>query len=234
MSRREIRGWSEKPDTGEFEKKRDRGILSIFETILLCSTRNGVDAAVTIARFVSSLGVSEQTYLLFFLLLGTNNAYVVEALVGDRNPFLLFSTIKPNWYMLHVCFTLFYRHRRDELNDKCLLALLGVIQNTYKTSRFGYNVYRLTITDLYNVAKYLDKNKEQSDVVNRLILDILLDIYQIGINARSEEKKQIALKANGIRMAFFDDTKRMTDAIPEVLLTSNTRRIRTIKPSVEG
>jgi hypothetical protein len=233
MPRRENPIWSEKSDTKEFEKLRDRGILSLFESILLCNTRANVDAAVMIARFVNSLGVNENTYLLWFLLLGTNNGYVIEGLVGDKNPFLLFSTIKPNWYMLQVCFSLFYRYSRDELHEKCLLSLLGVIQNTYKTSKFGYNVYRLTITDLYNIAKYLDKDKEQSDLVNRLILDILLDVYQIGINARIDEKKQIALKANGIRMAFFDDTKRMTDAIPEVLLASTSHRIRVIKPSVE-
>lgn len=234
MSRREPGPWSEKPDTKEYELKREKGILSLFKDILLCNTKANVDAAVMIARFLSALGVNENTYLLYFLLLGTNNFHVIEGLVGQRNPFLLFSSIKPNWYMLSESISNFYRFGREELNEKCLLSLLGIIQNTYKTSKFGYNIYRLSVADLYNIAKFLDKGKEQSDPINRLILDILLDVYQLGINARNEEKKQVALTANGIRMAFFDDNKRLADVIPEVLLVSAAPRLRQIKPSTQA
>ncbi len=216
----------------DFEKQKQNVIISLFENIVLCNTPKAVDSAVTIARYINSLGINNENYVLYFVFLETNNSYVIDSLIGDKNPFLLFSPIRPNWYMLRETFRILSQFKKDELNRKCLLALLGIIQNTYKEPKFGYSVYKLTVSDVYNIGKYLNKDKNQLDEVNLLILDILFDIYLMGIESATREQKQVALKANLIRMAFFDMRKKMSDAIPDVLLIKEKVPKRDIKPSI--
>jgi len=216
----------------DYEKLEEKSILDLFRNILLCRSTEDVNAAVTIAKSINMYGINESNYLLYFLLLRTNNEYVIESLLGNSNPFLLFSSIKPNWYMLEETFRFLSRFKRDELNEKCLLALLGIIQNTYKISRYGYTMYGFTISDIYNIGKYLDKKKGQGSYINRLILDILFDIYRLGELYDDAEEKRVALVANSIRMAFFDMRKDMSNVIPDVLLIKSDLTNRSLKPSI--
>ena len=216
----------------EYNKLKEKVILSLFDNIVLCNTQKAVDSAVTVARYINSIGLNNDNYVLYFVLLETNNSYVIDSLIGDKNPFLLFSPIRPNWYMLRETFRILSQFKKDELNKKCLLALLGIIQNTYKEPKFGYSVYQLSVSDVYNIGKYLNKKKDQSEELNLLILDILFDIYLMGIESASREQKQVALKANWIRMAFFDIRKRMSDVIPDVLLIKEKMPKEDIKPGI--
>jgi len=216
----------------EYEKLKQRIIISIFENIMLCNTDRTVDIAFTLARYINAIGINNDNYIIYFVLLETNNDYVIESLIGEKNPFLLFSPIRPNWYMLRETFRILSQFKMEEINEKCLLALLGVIQNTYKEPKFGYSVYRLSVSDVYNIGKYLNKKKDQLDEVNRLILDILFDIYLLGVESVSQIQKQIALKANLIRMAFFDNRKKMSDVIPDVLLIKEVYQKKSIEPGI--
>jgi hypothetical protein len=183
-----------------------------------------VDAAAALAQVICTTGMNNRNYLLFLTLLETNNPHVIDALVGPRNPFLLFSPIKPNWFLLKETFRILAKYKGNELSIQSLLALLGVVQNAYKTSKDGYKIYPLRMSDVYNIGKHLDKERDQLDPRNRLVLEILYDIYFVGIDSDDRATKQIGIKANDIRMAFFDHTKRMLDAIPDVLLVKDVLR----------
>jgi hypothetical protein len=216
----------------QYEKCKDLSVRNLFEQIALCNTQASVDAAVTVAKLLHQEGINEQNYVLYFVLFETNNSFVIDSLIGSRDPFLLFSSIIPNWFMLKIVFMLLSRFKKSELCEKCLFALLGVIQNAYKSSRYGFDIYPLSVSDVYNIGKYLDKKVDQLERRNRLLLDILLDIYNVGINNDSRRIKQVALEANNIRMSFFDERKQMNDVIPDVLLLEGKYRKRQIKPGI--
>jgi hypothetical protein len=207
-----------------YRKKIRVTLLSLVRNVILCNTPEHVDAAAALAQVINSSGMNNMNYLLFLVLLETNNPAVIDILVGERNPFLLFSPIKPNWFLLKETFRILAKYKGSELNLKVLLALLGVIQNAYKTSKDGYKIYPLRLSDVYNIGKHLDKNIDQLDPRNRLLLEILFDIYYVGIDSEERSTKQIGIKANDIRMAFFDNTKRLLDAIPDVLLVRDVIR----------
>lgn len=213
-----------------YDRLKERSILVLFKNIILCNTSTNVDAAVAIARSISHEGLNSNNYVLFLVLLETNNSYVIDSLIGKRDAFLLFSSIKPNWYMLKEAFRILARFKRGELYERCLFALLGIIQVAYKTSKFGYYLYPLSISDAYSIGKYLDKRSDQDNRINRLILDILFDIYKLGIESEGKEAKKVAIVANSIRMSYFDHKKELSDIIPDVLLLSTERRPRQIKP----
>ncbi len=218
--------------TKKNEKIKDNAVLSLFRNIALCTSREGVDAAFVIARFLDAEGINENNFLLYLLILETNNSFVIDGLTGKRNPFLLFSSINPSWFMLKETFRILARFKRNEICEKGLFSFLGIIQNAYKLSNFGFSLYELSISDVYNIGKYLDKKKGQDDETNILLLGILLDIYNVGINNKKMRIKRVAIMANSIRMAFFDERKDMSDAIPDVLLIKSDYKKRQIKPGI--
>jgi hypothetical protein len=207
-----------------YRRKIRSALLALTRNVILCNTPEHVDAAAALAQSISSEGMNNRNYLLFLTLLETNNPYVIDILVGPRNAFLLFSPIKPNWFLVKETFRILAKFKGNELQVKALLALLGVIQNAYKTSKDGNKIYPLRMSDVYNIGKHLDKERDQLDPRNRLLLEILFDIYFVGIDSDSRGTKQIGIKANDIRMAFFDNTKRLLDAIPDVLLVKDVVR----------
>ncbi len=206
-------------------RRRIRGaFVSLTRNVILCATSEQVDAAAALAQLVSMQGMSNRNYLLFLTLLETNNPCVVDVLIGQRNPFLLFSPIKPNWFLLRETFRVLAKFKCNELSEKVLLALMGIVQNAYKTSKDGYKIYPITLADVYSIGKHLDKERDQLEPRNRLLLDILFDIYYVGIDSDDRATIRVGIKANDIRMAFFDHTKKMVDALPDVLLVKDTVR----------
>jgi hypothetical protein len=211
--------------TAHTYRRKIRGaLLSLTRNVILCNTPEHVDAAAALAQAISGAGMSNRNYLLFLTLLETNHPFVIDILIGPRNPFLLFSPIKPNWFLVKETFRILAKFKGNELAVKALLALLGIVQNAYKTSKDGYRIYPLRMSDVYNIGKHLDTDKDQLDPRNRLLLEILFDIYFVGIDSDDKATKRIGIKANDIRMAFFDNTKRLLDAIPDVLLVKDIVR----------
>ena len=211
--------------TAHTYRRKIRGaLLSLTRNVILCNTPEHVDAAAALAQAISGAGMSNRNYLLFLTLLETNHPFVIDILIGPRNPFLLFSPIKPNWFLVKETFRILAKFKGNELAVKALLALLGIVQNAYKTSKDGYKIYPLRMSDVYNIGKHLDTEKDQLDPRNRLLLEILFDIYFVGIDSDDRATKRIGIKANDIRMAFFDNTKRLLDAIPDVLLVKDIVR----------
>jgi hypothetical protein len=211
--------------TAHTYRKKIRGaLLSLARSVILCNTPEHVDAAAALAQAISGEGMNNRNYLLFLTLLETNHPYVIDILIGPRNPFLLFSPIKPSWFLVKETFRILAKFKGNELAVKALLALLGIVQNAYKTSKDGYKIYPLRMSDVYNIGKHLDTDRDQLDPRNRLLLEILFDLYFVGIDSDDRATKQIGIKANDIRMAFFDNTKRLLDAIPDVLLVKDIVR----------
>jgi len=207
-----------------YRRKIRSSLLSLTRTVILCATPEQVDAAAALAQLISAQGMTNHNYLLFLTLLETNNPFVIDVLIGDRNPFLMFTPIKPNWYLLRETFRILAKYKGNELSEKALLALMGVVQNAYKTSKDGYKIYPLSLSDVYNIGKHLDKERDQLEPRNRLLLDILFDIYYVGIDSDDRNTIRVGIKANDIRMAFFDHTKKMVDALPDVLLVKDSVR----------
>jgi hypothetical protein len=169
-------------------------------------------------------GLDTDNYPLFLKMLEVENHWVLDALVGDRDPFLLLSTIPPNEYLSSKCFQLLTRWRAGGIYPKTLAIVLGVLQNTYSSPRDGYKIYRLSVADVDNLGKHLEKEKGQNDPRNRCLLDILDRIGSLEGLRWDESMEQVARQALHIRSNFFDNTKALEDCIPQVLLVRGDYR----------
>lgn len=196
---------------------------NLLQGIFGCRTYEAVEAAVTYARFLSSVGITPDNYPVFLKMLEIENHWVVDALVGNRDPFLLLSPVQPNKYIVNRIFAMMTKWHKGGIYSTNLSVILGVLQSVYSSPNDGYRIYPLSIADVNALGKHLNKEKGQDDPLNRAILEILAHLSELegGADAEMEE---IAIHASAIRNAFFDDRKEMEYVIPPVLLVTIENR----------
>jgi hypothetical protein len=202
----------------------------ILQQIMAARTPEASEASVAFGRFLRMSGLDSDNYPLFLKMLEVENHWVLDALVGDRDPFLLLSTIPPNEYLTSKCFQLLTRWRAGGIYPKTLAIVLGVLQNCFSSPRDGYKIYSLSVADVDNLGKHLEKEKGQNDPRNRCILDILDRIGSLEGLRWDESMEQVARQALKIRSNFFDNTKALEDCIPQVLLVRGDYRQEEVAP----
>jgi len=190
----------------------------ILQQLMSARTPEAVEAAVSYARFLRMSGLTSENYPLFLKMLEIENHWVLDELIGDRDPFLLLSTIPPNNYIVSKSFALLTKWRAGGIYPKTCAIVLGVLQNAYSSPKDGYKIYALSIADVDNLGKHLEQEKGQDDPQNRCILDILEKIGQLEGLQWDESMEGVARQAMRIRTNFFDNTKMLEDCIPQVLM----------------
>ena len=198
----------------------------------LMSARNveAVEGCISFARFLRMSGLTSENYPLFLKMLEIENHWVLDAMIGDKDPFLFLSTIPPNNYLVSKCFRLLTRWRPGGIYPKTLAIVLGVLQNAYSSPRDGYKIFPLSISDVDNLGKHLEQENGQDEPRNRCILDVLEKIGTLEGVRLDDNMEQIARQAIKIRNAFFDNTKMLEDVIPQVLIVRGDYREDEVPP----
>ncbi len=190
----------------------------LLVSILSARTTEAVEAAISYVRFLRLSGLDSENYQLFLKLLEVENHWVLDELLGDGDPFLLLSTIPPNHFVVSRCFQLLTRWRPKGIYPNTLAIALGVLQNASSSPRDGYRIHPLSIADIDNLGKHLEKEAGQNEPRNRCILDILEKIASLEGLMLDDKVEGVARQALRIRSNFFDNTKLLEDCIPQVLL----------------
>ena len=79
-----------------------------------------VEAATTYARFLSSVGITPENYPVFLRMLEIENHWVIDALIGERDPFLLLSGVQPNKYIVGRILAMMTRWHKGGIYHKNL------------------------------------------------------------------------------------------------------------------
>lgn len=202
----------------------------VLHQLMSARTVESVQACISYARFLRMSGLTSENYPLFLKMLEIENHWVLDALIGNRDPFLLLSTIPPNNYLVSKAFRLLTRWRPGGIYPKTLAIVLGVLQNSYSSPRDGYKIYPLTISDVDNLGKHLEQEKGQENPSNRVLLDILEKVGNLEGLRADDNMEQVARQALKIRTAFFDNTKMLEDIIPQVLIVRGDYREDEVPP----
>ncbi|GAB1483620.1 hypothetical protein MASR2M78_24360 [Treponema sp.] len=80
--------------------------LGIVQNMLASRTEEAVEGAISFSRFLSLSGLNNDNYPLFLKLLEVENHWVIDTMVGRKDPFLLLSPIQPNSYLSYTAFKL--------------------------------------------------------------------------------------------------------------------------------
>jgi hypothetical protein len=191
----------------------------LLQGIFGCRTTEAVEASVTYATFLSTVGITPDNYPVFLRMLEIENHWVIDSLIGERDPFLLLSAVQPNTFIVGRILAMMTRWHKGGIYHKNLSVILGVLQSVYSSPKDGYRIYPITIQDTNALGKHLDKEKGQDDPLNRAILEVLEKLSELEA-ADNAEMEEVAIHASAIRNAFFDDKKKMEDVIPPVLLVT--------------
>jgi hypothetical protein len=190
----------------------------ILQGLMAARTPEAVEAAVSYARFLKMSGLTSENYPLFLKMLEIENHWVLDALIGDQDPFLLLSTIPPNAHIVQKSFRLLTKWRPGGIYPKTRAIVLGVLQNAYSSPKDGYKIFPMGVADVHNLGKHLEQEKGQNDPQNRCILDILEKISALEGLMWDDSMEEVARQAMRIRGYFFDNTKMLEDCIPQVLM----------------
>jgi hypothetical protein len=138
----------------------------IFETetrliqgVFSARTTEAVEAAITFSKYLSTVGITPENYPVFLKILEIENHWVVDALIGNRDPFLLLSAVQPNEFIVSRIFAMMTKWHKGGIYHKNLSVILGVLQSVYSSPRDGYRIYSLRIADVNALGKHLDKDK---------------------------------------------------------------------------
>lgn len=203
----------------------------IVDALFSCTNTAQVESSIMFAKYINEVGINKNNYLIFLKLVETNNRWVVDALIGKRNPDLLFSSITPNKNLIKKVFSILSFWHPNQIYSKALSALIGIIQNAYFDPDEGYNIHRIKIMDLNTIGKYLDQDKDSDFISNKIILDVLDRLCTIGEYHDDIDKQILAKHSFDIRIAYFDNTKKLEDVIPQVLLVRLDRNETEVPPS---
>ena len=210
----------------------DKLRIAVLDGIFAAKSQRAVEAAVEFTRFTVLDKVNPDNYPIFLELMKNGNHSVIEAMVGDMDPNLLFNEVESNEYIIRTIFEIMKAYQPGELNPKLFGIALGVLLSTYIEPKVGLKKYRVTVEDLNAVAKNLDKSKGQHDQINRQILDFLGELGDIVLETMENNEGffEVVNQAVDLRNAFFDPFKDLSDKIPELLVAQRDFRENLISP----
>jgi len=162
-------------------------------------------------------------------LLEMENHFVIDSLLGNTDPFLFLTPIQPTKHLVSTCFRLLTNWHPGGIYPKTLAIVMGALQAAYSYAKDGYKIHAVTINDVNNLGKHLNKEKGQDEPVNRAILDILDRLASLEGQGDSE-MELLARQCNVIRGNFFDKRRKMEDAIPQVLLVKSDYLVKEVLP----
>jgi hypothetical protein len=201
----------------------------IINNIFACRTTDAVEAAVTYSSFLRKSGLTNENYPLFLKLLEMENHFVIDSLLGTTDPFLFLTPIQPTKHLVSTCFRLLTNWHPGGIYPKTLAIVLGALQAAYSYAKDGYKIHTVTINDVNNLGKHLNKEKGQDESVNRAILDILDRLASLE-GQGDAEMELLARQCNVIRGNYFDKRRKMEDAIPQVLLVKSDYLVKEVLP----
>lgn len=218
------------------EKDIDALALEYMKDIIESKEGYSAFAAVAFANFLENkVGLNPDNYPIFFRLIEAGNPWVIDTLVGEHDPSKLMGTIQFNTFMIKECFRMLTGWKSGEIYPKALEIIYGLLTMCYAVPEEGYRIYPVTVNDVNNLGKHLDETKDQTDSLNRAVLSVLDRIASLIEPQKpmpSVEIQDVALQANNIRGKFLDMTKKLNEAIPDVLLIRGNYLDNQIKPNV--
>ncbi|MCP4750283.1 MAG: hypothetical protein GY866_05285 [Proteobacteria bacterium] len=194
----------------------------IVSDFLRCDDEHGEKATVEYVKFLNFKGLDNYNYPYYMNLFLHENEEVISAFLADGNVLNSLKKLQRNHRLITLCFELLIRFKPGRVYEKILETLLIILNSNYRSADAGFKIFAMTSDHLFCIAKYLDKNKPQTNKINRIILDILADLGELKtIDAKDQYDRglyEIGMRANKIRNVYFDTRVSMDEIMPYPLL----------------
>ncbi|MEW5817939.1 MAG: hypothetical protein AB1798_21415, partial [Spirochaetota bacterium] len=187
--------------------------------ILECTSTEGANALVAYAGFLNKNGIDSDNYPLYLRVIDSNVKYAIDKLTEGYTPESYLDCVIPNYYIVQTFFQILKERKRNEMYIISLRIILGFFYKVYKSPEEGYQLYQPSIADVNGLGKFLNKEKNQDDELNRDILDVLLLFSDLEKPHETDQNKlSIARQASRIRSDYFDNTRSLRNSLTDVIL----------------
>jgi hypothetical protein len=218
---RDIERQREDAHVGIIEPSYIEFLKNMYITNILNSRADQIasTALVTYASFLNTEGINSDNYPLYIRVLLTNNKYAVDALVAGYDHETYLDCVQANKFIINNFIEILRKHKKNEVYQSILEVIFGFLMHVYNDQEAGYALYPVNISDVNAIGKFLDEKKDQDDVLNRSILDVLLYISKLDPVYETEvDKRNVARHAATIRSDFFDSTRSLINSMTAVIL----------------
>ena len=194
---------------------KHRTIMEILEG----KTVSAANALWAYASFLNKLGITSDNYPLYINMLASNNRYAIDALLEGHEPEHYLDVVVPNPYMIKAIFETLMSLKSNEIYEKSLRVFFGFLSKVYFAAEEGYQMFPVTPEHVNALGKFLDKSHDQDWPLNRGILDVLAAIAELNMPHEPDvAKREVATQAGRIRSDYFDNARRMSQSITQVIL----------------
>ena len=198
--------------------------VQIVDAFMESDEEHGIGAAVEYAKYLKYRGLDNSNYAIFLDLLLHEKEEVIYALLGDGTVFEDFRKLQRTHYLVNACFGLLKKFSPGSVYEMTLETLLGVLKQHFRNASVGYKLYPVSIDEVNNIGKFLDKTASQADKINRIILDIFSDLGELSSkDSIDHDIDRIGAQANRIRSAFLDNNAQLDQALPASMVTSGDK-----------
>ncbi len=182
----------------------------IIDSMLNSDSPDAKAAIIAFARHLSTFPLSTANMVTFTKIISKNYSEAADIFFTRRTPDSFFSTLPQTAELIIFALSTLSNYRYSELYSPITLSCLGILVNNYRNPSKDQNIYSLKTSDIYHIAKYLQKKEKN---IESLILDLLENIGSLPSSAG-----EISKVARNILNNWFDNSKRLDQVIPFTIL----------------
>ena len=181
-----------------------------IDEILSSNDREATEAIISFSRYLAGNPLNSSTVPLFTRILAKNIPQAADILFSERDPSSFFSAIPLSFELISFALSTLGEYRFSELHSPIVKACLGILSQSYKNSDYGNTIYKLSVTEIYHMAKYLQNEEEVTEI---LIIDLLENLSSDSVNP------EISAISRKILTHWLDSSKRLNQIIPQNILS---------------
>ena len=185
--------------------------LEVLNSLLNSRTPESEAAIISLSRYIASNSLSITSFEMYAKILHRNIPEAADILFAKREPFSFFSVLPVNRNLISFALSTLSEYKYPELYNPIIEACFGICMQCYQNATDGLNIYRISVTEIYHISKYLMK---KDDKIESYILDLLesfSDLQQVA------DVSQISRK---ILNHSLDHSKSLSQIIPSVILSA--------------
>ena len=183
----------------------------MLDSMLRDNSQEAQSGIIAFAGYLTKVTINQTNYSLFIKILNRNIPEATEKLFSNRQALSFFCKFKATGDLIQQTLSLLIHHQPHTLLPNTILACLGVLDSQYHSDRSGFQLYQLSVSDLYHIGKYLihtDKN----------IQNITLEIIENLRDSSYGTDPELSVIIKKIIDHYYDQTKKIEDVIPANLL----------------
>jgi hypothetical protein len=182
---------------------------NFIESILNSKSPEADAAIISFSKLLALDSLDSSTVKIFAKIMNRNLPDAADILFSKREPESFFSTVPLTDSLISFALSTLSDYQYSELYSPIVLSCLGILMIGYNNPVKGMSIYKLSVSEIYHISKYLQKKEQKIKI---LILDFLEKMALLG------NSFEVSSTSGKILSHWFDNSKNLNQIIPYTIL----------------